>query len=291
MTVSVIIPTYNGALRISQLMQALQKQSYRPDEVIVVIDGSTDSTDLVLQGMVEKLPLSIIKIKNSGRAIARNTGAKAAHGDLLVFYDDDMEPNFNSIAAHVKFHQTSIGLLTGNPVETQSPRNPDIQHYKAWLTQQWTTQYADGLNELSQNNLFFTTANCSIKAADFKKLGGFNETLTDAEDYELALRALKSGRTIYFDKTNFAIHHDVISCQRYIKRQQEYKRGRVQVQQVHSDTPLVTEIRKSWLKWFLYTVLSSPLFPKLIDSFNVFLILPKSLRYRLYSAVIHAHAN
>lgn len=289
--VSVVIPTYNGASRISVLLEALSRQQRQPDEVIVVIDGSQDNTKEVVNQTSIKSTLKILEIPNSGRASARNIGIEASSGSILVFYDDDMEPASDSIERHVQFHNTSTGILSGNCLELGSREKTDIQNYKVSLTKKWMQKYSEGVSELRKENLFFTTANCSIKLSDFKKLGGFNETLTDAEDYELALRALQSGLNVYFDKLNYAVHHDMITCQRYIKRQREYKRGRAQVQKLHPDMTLVTTAKHSILKRAVYAILALSLFPKLIDSFNVFLILPKSIRYKLYSAVIYAHAE
>jgi glycosyltransferase involved in cell wall biosynthesis len=291
MTVSVIIPTFNGAHRIHQLMLALTKQSCQPHEVVVVIDGSKDDTETVLHHFSRQLPLIVKSIANAGRSIARNTGVKASSGDLLVFYDDDMEPNDNSVEAHVEFHKKNQGIVTGNLGEIFSSDKPDIQNYKAWLSKIWTKKYADGLNLLNHSDLFFTTANCSFKRSDFNTLGGFNELLTDAEDYELALRALQAGLPVYFDKSNYAIHHDLITCQSYIKRQGEYKRAIIQVLQLNPEAvPKITP-KPTAFKHFIYTILSLPVFPKLIDRFNIFLLLPKSLRYTCYSAVIHAHSQ
>jgi glycosyltransferase involved in cell wall biosynthesis len=273
------------------LLRALRNQTFQDFELVVMIDGSTDQTQEVVEATETIFSKTIVFQVNQGRAIVKNNGAKHAKGDILIFYDDDMEPASDSVERHVHFHNTVTGILSGNCLELESTEKTDIQNYKVSLTKKWMLKYSEGISELSKESLFFTAANCSMRKTLFYELNGFDEQLTDAEDYELALRALQSGLNVYFDKSNFAIHHDMISCQRYIKRQREYKRGRVQVQQLHPYIGLVPNIKPSALKRFVYDVLARPIFPKLIDSFNVFLILPKSLRYKLYSAVIYAHAE
>src|SRR6187397_1060160 len=99
MSTSVIIPTYNGAHKVVNVLRALEQQTHLPDEVVVVIDGSTDNTAELLRTNTFKLPsLRIIEQPNGGRAQVRNRGAKEASQDLLIFFDDDMRPVPQSVA-------------------------------------------------------------------------------------------------------------------------------------------------------------------------------------------------
>jgi glycosyltransferase involved in cell wall biosynthesis len=87
MTISVIIPVYNEERDIGFCLRSLEKQSYKDFEVIVVDDGSTDSTIKIAQ---EFSKVKIIKGKHKGPGFSRNLGAKHAKGDVLVFVDADM---------------------------------------------------------------------------------------------------------------------------------------------------------------------------------------------------------
>jgi glycosyltransferase involved in cell wall biosynthesis len=82
MKVSVIISTYNGAHKISDLLDNLVKQTIRDFEVIVVIDGSTDNTLSVVESYMNSFAtIRTIWQKNSGRSKVRNQGAKEAVGE------------------------------------------------------------------------------------------------------------------------------------------------------------------------------------------------------------------
>ena len=85
--VSVIIPTYNGASRIGNCLDALLPQiAGRDAEILVVNDGSTDATASV----VTSYPgVRLITQPNAGPAAARNLGAREARGTILLFTDDD----------------------------------------------------------------------------------------------------------------------------------------------------------------------------------------------------------
>jgi len=288
MKTSVIIPTYNGAHKIPKILQCLQQQTLRPFEVIVAIDGSTDNTADVIkpyEGFFDSF--KVVRQNNSGRSVIRNCGAGVAQGDVLIFYDDDMEPEAQSIDKHVDFHLKHVGLLAGNSVELTDSEKTDIQNYKAFLTRVWTEKYQDGLNNLKEENLFFTAANCSIRREVFFKLRGFDERLTDAEDFDLGRRGLASGMPVWFDKKNTAIHHDPITCGSYIRRIRQYQGAQKKLMELHPERRKVSD-PISGVASLVYRLFAFGAFPFLIDHFNVFLVLPRKVRYRFYDVIIHS---
>lgn len=89
---SIIIPMYNAENKIQELIEALSKQKEKGFEVIIVDDGSTDNSVVVLKKIRINFPLKLIKQKNSGPAVARNKGAKNAKADIIIFLDSDCVP-------------------------------------------------------------------------------------------------------------------------------------------------------------------------------------------------------
>lgn len=86
MSLSLIIPTYNGAHKIVNLLDSLKEQTLQPNEIIIVIDGSTDNTIEVLQTYKQFFTnLTIIEQENQGRACVRNNGAKIAKSDYYNY--------------------------------------------------------------------------------------------------------------------------------------------------------------------------------------------------------------
>jgi glycosyltransferase involved in cell wall biosynthesis len=86
--VSVIIPVYNGEATIKQAIgSALGQQVDRPIEIVVVNDGSIDSTAAILEGY--GLHINVVTQPNRGAAAARNAGVNASSGDYLAFLDAD----------------------------------------------------------------------------------------------------------------------------------------------------------------------------------------------------------
>ncbi|HWY12582.1 MAG TPA: glycosyltransferase [Bacteroidia bacterium] len=88
--VSIVIPAYNAARFISETLDSVLQQSYSSFEIIVVNDGSTDSTkEIVEKKILTDKRISIIDQKNHGVSVARNNGIKKAKGDFLAFLDAD----------------------------------------------------------------------------------------------------------------------------------------------------------------------------------------------------------
>lgn len=88
--VSVIIPVYNCEKKIKETIQNIEEQTYQNLEIIIINDGSTDSTMTVLQEVSKKdSRIHVLQQENQGVSVARNTGIKYSHGKYLIFIDAD----------------------------------------------------------------------------------------------------------------------------------------------------------------------------------------------------------
>ena len=90
-TVSVIIPTYNRAERVSAAVKSVMAQTPSELEIIIVDDGSTDGTEKVIRPFVEESGgrISDFRQDNRGVSAARNKGIAMARGDWIAFLDSD----------------------------------------------------------------------------------------------------------------------------------------------------------------------------------------------------------
>jgi glycosyltransferase involved in cell wall biosynthesis len=295
MTVSVVIPTYNGGNKIGGLIESLRAQIYKEFEVVIVIDGSMDNTRKVLEETdLTFVPFRIIYQSNNGRASVRNRGALEANGELLIFFDDDMLPLKNCIEEHVKHHkQYPNSIVTGGLGEEVNKLSPDILKYKSYLSSKWTNALkTDNNGKLINGSHFLTAANFSISKTTFIRLHGFDEQLRDAEDFDLAVRAIKADIPLYFKKNAFAWHNDSITCKTYIRRQREYTKA---INVLTRLKPwLVTEgfikntAPPSKYKAYLYKLFLSRIWIDAADK-NHFVFLPKPWRYKLYDIIVAAN--
>lgn len=296
MTVSVIIPTYNGAHKILNALRAVAQQTARPDEVIVVIDGSKDHTATLIQAEnFDFESLRLIEHPNQGRARTRNAGAQAARAELLVFFDDDMRPLPPCLAEHLRHHQQHPEgtIAVGTQVEDFAKTTTDFLRYKGELSRKWMQKYAAGRAvKMAADQPFITAANFSLPQQVFEQLGGFEPTLTDAEDFDLAMRASEAGRAIYFLNQAEAWHDDLVSCATYIRRLREHGRENKTLAALRPD--MLAKYARSLpapplgLKKQLFSLFAHPAWVELIDSGRWNYLLPKALRYKVYDAVTTA---
>lgn len=90
MDVSIIIPVHNDEKYIEETLTSIAQQTLRGFEVIVVDDGSTDSTPLVVERFAEQdARFSLIRQEHANAGVARNTGYEASQGEYVLFFDGD----------------------------------------------------------------------------------------------------------------------------------------------------------------------------------------------------------
>ncbi len=206
--VSVVVPTYERRASVERLLAALSDQTLAPSayEVIIVVDGSTDGTYERVTAWSAPYRLRAIWTPNGGRASARNTGIRAATGDVIVMLDDDMEPARGCLDAHRLAHEAAPrrGVLGAVPVVVSGGTSPIVEYVSAKFTRQ--------LARLAKGPIGFEdfySGNFSIRRDVVLAVGGFDEAfkLYGNEDAELALRLLKAGVVIVYSETALAYQH------------------------------------------------------------------------------------
>src|SRR4030095_204291 len=105
--ISVIIPTFNRAAMLSATLESFAAQSIPKDryEVIVVDDGSKDSTPEVCREFASRIELKYLHIDNSGTSAAKNTRMLAPPRKSLLFLGDDDVADRRLLEEHLKAHK------------------------------------------------------------------------------------------------------------------------------------------------------------------------------------------
>lgn len=290
--VSVIVPTYNGGKRIYKLLNALIEQTAQIAEIIIVIDGSTDDTLLRVDKFKTTFRnLRIIEQTNAGRSGARNTGAEKATEEILVFYDDDMTPDPDSIQRHITILQNYPGYVSAGQQIEFTGCDTEFLDYKSYLTRKWVAGFGSEPLKLNAENLFLIAANMAIESDVFVELGGFDSSLRDCEDYDLAVKNYTRGFGVVFDPANKAYHRSFNSFAGYINRRREYldgvialheKRKSSRFSEFYSKYNSKPGIIQKIVYWFFNGKMV-----KLIDR-NGLRWLPKRLRFAFYDRLIAA---
>lgn len=112
--ISVIIPLYNVERFIGKCLESLENQIYKDFEVLVIDDGSTDKSAMIVNEYIEKnfLNIKLMQQKNAGVSVARNRGINEAMGDYLCFVDADdlIAPEYLNIMLN-EFINTNCDLV------------------------------------------------------------------------------------------------------------------------------------------------------------------------------------
>lgn len=288
---SVIIPSYNGAHRIGHALKALTRQQIKDFEIIVVVDGSTDDTKRVLNDWKDLLNLVIKIQENKGRAVARNAGASLAQSDVLVFLDDDMRPEPNWIQEHLNHHQSHpdtsmVGSVKSDPLRSET----DFHQYLAARSGQWMDNCTRAENPMTLDNLFFSSANCSMSKKTFEAVGGFDEQLSDAEDFDLGYRLLKSDVEVWFNARCQAWHDDFPDLRKYIHRQRQYRSAWFQLielrPEILKDTRRFNPKPPRGLKGLFFKLFATKVWFAIARSAIFRILVPRKLRFKIYDYII-----
>lgn len=290
-TLSVIIPTYNGAQRIQRALEALEKQTFKKFEVVVVIDGSTDQTEQFLEGWRTRLNLQFMVQENKGRAGARNTGAAMAQSGLLVFLDDDMRPDPGWLQSHIDHHRSHSHSAMVGRQQSDPHRNPsDFNQYLAVRSSEWMNNCKQSKNPMTMHNLFFTSANCSMPKPLFDIVGGFDDQLRDAEDFDLGYRLLKKGQQICFNPDSWAWHDDFPDLTKYIERQRQYREAWFELiklrPEITDDTARFNPNPPKGLRGLFFKLFASSSWISIAESHLFHALVPRTWRFKIYDYTI-----
>ncbi len=192
--ISVVIPVHNAALYLERCLEAVANSQFTNFEVIVVDDGSTDST-LEIAKRFDVIPLSTNGAW--GPASARNLGARHARGKILLFVDADVVVPSSAlkIVAEAFQRDSELAALFGSYDDTPPWKNV-ISQYKNLLH-----HYIHQIS--SPDATTFWTGLGAIRKSVFVSVGGFNEKRfrrPSIEDVELGYRLRQAGLKILLDK-------------------------------------------------------------------------------------------
>ncbi len=176
-SVSVVIPTYNRADLVAEAVEGAVRQTHSPVEVIVVDDGSTDSTPAVLDPFRDRI--RYVRQENRGLAGARNRGILESRGEFLAFLDSDdvclpvwLERVMETFRRHPEAGAVASAEFEiderGNRGRVHSKKTPGI-----WFT-------PEGL--ISKDTGVGSGRPPVIRREWVRKLGGFDESIRCAVD-------------------------------------------------------------------------------------------------------------
>ncbi|WP_410217325.1 glycosyltransferase family 2 protein [Paracoccus sp. (in: a-proteobacteria)] len=199
-SISVILPTYNRAGLIEETIDSLLAQTRKPDEILVIDDGSTDGTSQVLARYDS---LRIIRTENQGKASALNMALKMVTGDFVWIVDDDdlLLPDACMTLSRPLEADLGLGFCAGRHIDFEislldgrmTTREPGYMRVSA--PEQIFPDLLEGCH-IFQPGLM-------VRRSVYEAVGPFDTTLVRSQDYEMILRIARRFRGLQLADTVF----------------------------------------------------------------------------------------
>lgn len=184
--VSIIIPVYNSHLYVEQCLRSAKGQSYSKIEIIVIDDGSNNTTKSKLRELHNLIDIHIVQ-KNLGPSAARNRGIQKANGFYLLMLDSDdyFEPTFLEKAISILEGNQSVKFVSSYLHRFEKNKIGPVIKMRGGTLEDFLFKNATLGNGLFRKN-------------DIDVAGGYDEDMRDGYvDWELMIRVLRNGGSAY----------------------------------------------------------------------------------------------
>ena len=197
--ISVIIPVYNTAAYLEDMLRSVLVQTYRELEIILVNDGSTDGSSAILERFASEDPrVRVIHKENGGVSSARNVGLDAANGDFITFADSDdtLEPDiYEILLGLIVKYRVQIAHCSYNRVRD------GVVHSVGNTKQIYVQRREEALRDLTCGRLFM--GGCCNKL--------YARNLFDGVRFDCSLKLSEDELVNFqvFNKVDFIVYQDV----------------------------------------------------------------------------------
>ena len=236
---SFIIPVFNRPNEIKELLQSLVSQTFtKPFEIVIVEDGSTNSSEGIVETFNDSLNISYFKKENSGPGDSRNYGMERATGNYFIVLDSDciLPPNY------LKEVERS---LDKNFVHCYG--GPDAAHESFTITQKainyaMTSIFSTGGIRGGKSSITKfqpRSFNMGISKEVFKKVGGYGK-IHPGEDPDLTIRIWKAGYETKLIPEAFVYHKRRIDWNKFFIQVNKFGMVRPILNKWHPGTAKIT---------------------------------------------------
>ncbi len=260
--ISVVVCSLNGERHLGRCLAALSIQTHDAYEVIVVDDGSTDATGSIAAAAGVRV---VRHERPRGLSAARNAGIRLARGAVVVFTDDDCEPNPTWLAELDRTYRTAGGTEriagVGGAVDPAAPAGPMLRYlqlnnplepveveldgsrsvayrFVRYVARNLSTRHSAGLRDVRS----LVGANMSFPRASLAAVGGFDERFTFGSDDEDICRRLRTrfpDRPLLFAPDATVRHWFEPSLCDTLRRSAAYGRGNARMAAIYGSGAIV----------------------------------------------------
>ena len=218
---SVIVPTYNRADEIIELLDSLETQTISQNdfEVIVVDDGSTDDTENIISNYIsnQKINISFIKQDHKGPGEARNLGMQKAQGKYYLFIDSDCIADKEWLSSYKSAVQGIDPAGFGGPDKVLPNFSPVQKAIDYSMTSFITTGGIRGSSKKKISKYYPRSFNMGVRADIVDKIGGMGK-LRHGQDIEFSNRILSTGEQVFKVDSAVVYHKRRMSIKKFFKQ-------------------------------------------------------------------------
>jgi glycosyltransferase involved in cell wall biosynthesis len=247
--ISLVIATYDRAGPLARVLEDVERQTLDASafEVVVCVDGSTDTTAQVLQAWTERARFRLVTLQqeNRGQARARDNAIRHAAGARIAIVDDDMELSESFLEEHLRAaaHDPERLVVLGKITADDAPEGKPL--YEALRDEHMLRghpQFESGAKSVDARG--FATGNVSMPRTLYDAAGGFDPAMRLDEDRDLGVRLERAGGRLVFAKDARAVHRsDMGSYEVWERQQYEYGAVAVRIWEKYARDPYVHPLR------------------------------------------------
>jgi len=233
---SLIVPVYNRPGEVSELMESLDKQTFRDFELVLVEDGSSLKSDRVVDLYRGKFSVKYLDRENQGPSLARNTGMEVAEGDYFLFVDSDcILPPAWMEKIHERLIEDPVDCF-GGPDRAAGTFNNVQKAISFSMTSFLTTGGIRG-GSRQVGRFYPRSYNLGISRKIYTEMGGFPVTrMHPGEDMVFSIELMKRGyKTALFNEA-FVYHKRRSTLKQYFRQVKKFGYTRYVISKVYPET-------------------------------------------------------
>ena len=272
--VTIIVPAYNEEVTIAVSIKSLVKQTYRNLEIIIIDDGSRDSTYTIakkFEGEFDGKKIRVLTKKNGGKAKALNFAIERSSGEFVMCVDADSKLEPDAVELMARYLRDKEIVAVAGSVFVSNRVNV--------LTKLQALEYIEGLNMVRNAQAFLKLVNIipgplgMFRKDAIVEVGGYASD-TFAEDADLTLKLIKKNYKIEFEPDAVAHTEAPEGLLDLLQQRYRWTRGILQAIKKHSKSLWRKKKDESWnFTIVLWYMLFEAIFWPFIDIFTAVLLI------------------
>jgi cellulose synthase/poly-beta-1,6-N-acetylglucosamine synthase-like glycosyltransferase len=238
------MPAWNEEVGLVSTIKTILASSYRPLEVIIVNDGSTDQSDEIMRAFIQKYQLKVggshnyapviyhYHSPNSGKGAALNKGISLSHGEIIISFDADCAVHEHAVKHFVSYFADPNVMAAAGNIKVGNTKTilglvQSLEYYFSFQNKK-----AEALLGIV---LVIGGAASAFRREVFDRLGGYDAgTLT--EDMDLSLRIQEAGMRIVYAPEAVVHTEGPTTLHGLLKQRLRWKRGRIEAFHMHKSS-------------------------------------------------------